>query len=377
MTDLTVDEKMNLISRGLKEATGLDILRKKIEKRPINIYWGTAPTGRIHLGYFVPLLKIADFLKAGCNVIILIADLHAFLDNMKSDLKTLDKRREYYEIMIKEMLILLGVDISKLTFVLGTDFQLTPAYTFDVYRLNSLLTVKKAKRAGAEVVKMSDDPIMTSLLYPSLQALDEVHLRVDAQFGGVDQRKIFVSASEHIPKLDENKFDKTLQYFKRSHLMNEMVPGISTTKTEPKEKESIIDEDGMEELDDNKMSASKENSKIDILDGKSKLKSKINSAYCLPCDDNDNSLMIILEKVLFKIMEHRKENFIINRADEYGGKIEFENIDQIRQYYKDGKLHPDDFKKAIVEFISNLLEPIRKSFESSERRKLLVAAYGN
>jgi tyrosyl-tRNA synthetase len=35
------------------------------------------------VGYFVPIFKIGDFLKAGCHVTILFADLHGFLDNMK------------------------------------------------------------------------------------------------------------------------------------------------------------------------------------------------------------------------------------------------------------------------------------------------------
>jgi tyrosyl-tRNA synthetase len=42
---------------------------------------------------------------------------------------------------------------------------------------------------------------MSSLLYPILQALDEEYLGVDIQFGGVDQRKIFTFAREHLPKL--------------------------------------------------------------------------------------------------------------------------------------------------------------------------------
>ena len=31
------------------------------------IYWGTSPTGRPHIGYFVPMSKIGDFLIAGCE----------------------------------------------------------------------------------------------------------------------------------------------------------------------------------------------------------------------------------------------------------------------------------------------------------------------
>lgn len=46
-----------------------------------------------------------------------------------------------------------------------------------------------------------------------LQALDEEYLKVDAQFGGVDQRKIFTLAEKYLPQLG---------YAKRIHLMNPM-----------------------------------------------------------------------------------------------------------------------------------------------------------
>lgn len=45
----------------------------------IRIYWGTAPTGRPHIGYFVPVLKIADLLKAGLNVIFFNLIIFFFL----------------------------------------------------------------------------------------------------------------------------------------------------------------------------------------------------------------------------------------------------------------------------------------------------------
>jgi tyrosyl-tRNA synthetase len=32
------------------------------EKEHPRVYWGTATTGKPHLGYFVPMYKIADFL---------------------------------------------------------------------------------------------------------------------------------------------------------------------------------------------------------------------------------------------------------------------------------------------------------------------------
>lgn len=51
------------------------------------------------------------------------------------------------------------------------------------------------------------------ILFKGLQALDEEYLKVDAQFGGVDQRKIFTFAEKYLPQLG---------YQKRAHLMNPM-----------------------------------------------------------------------------------------------------------------------------------------------------------
>lgn len=157
--------------------------------------------------------KIADFLKAGCEVTILFADLHAYLDNMKAPWELLKLRTQYYEQVIKAVLESIGVPIEKLKFVRGTDYQLSKEYTLDVYRLTSLVTEHDAKKAGAEVVKQVDHPLISGLLYPGLQALDEEHLKVDAQFGGIDQRKIFTFSEKYLP---------TLGYAKRIHFMNPM-----------------------------------------------------------------------------------------------------------------------------------------------------------
>ena len=52
----------------LKEVLGEDRLKSILTERDVNLYWGTATTGKPHIAYFVPLTKIADFLKAGCHV---------------------------------------------------------------------------------------------------------------------------------------------------------------------------------------------------------------------------------------------------------------------------------------------------------------------
>lgn len=359
---LTTDEKYDLITRNLQEVMGRpEDIKKILDERPLKLYWGTSPTGRIHAGYFVPMLKIADYLQAGCEVIILLADLHAILDNLKSSFELVEFRTKYYEIMIKTILTSMNIDINKLKFVRGTSFQLTPKYTMDVYRANSFIAVNKAKHAGADVVKQTDNPMMNGLLYPTLQALDEEYLNVDVQHGGSDQRKIYGHALEIMPKLG---------YKKRFYFMNELVSGLRASK-----------QGDTTEIE--KMSSSILDSKIDLLDTKNQIKSKINKCYCLAGDINDNCLMTILEKMLFPMLKYKGLNFTINRKEKFGGPITYTNMDDIKRDFVteinpgEFKLHPADFKQGMFESFDLIIEPIRKVFETAELQTLIKKAYSN
>ena len=88
------------------------------------------------------------------------------------------------------------------------------------------MTEHDAKKAGAEVVKQVDSALLSGLLYPGLQALDEQYLGVDFQFGGVDQ-VIYVVVH---PLL--NEFLSRYFYSARFlHLLNNTFPK-SATKNE-------------------------------------------------------------------------------------------------------------------------------------------------
>ena len=69
---LSQDEKFQLITRNLQEYLGEDRIREILKERDLKVYWGTATTGKPHIGYFVPMCKIADLLMAGCEVKIYI-----------------------------------------------------------------------------------------------------------------------------------------------------------------------------------------------------------------------------------------------------------------------------------------------------------------
>ncbi|CAJ0924385.1 unnamed protein product, partial [Mesorhabditis belari] len=201
----TDQARYDLIIRNLQEVLGGEKLKDQLARgKNVHVYWGTATTGKPHVGYLVPMRKIADMLQAGLKVTILFADLHAFLDNMKSTWELLENRVIYYENVIKALLQSLDVPIEQLHFIRGTTYQLSKNYTYDILRLCAKISQRDALRAGAEVVKQVESPFLSGLLYPLLQALDEQYLKVDGQFGGVDQRKIFILAEEQLPNSEEN-----------------------------------------------------------------------------------------------------------------------------------------------------------------------------
>ncbi|KAJ7628499.1 hypothetical protein FB45DRAFT_1079545 [Roridomyces roridus] len=345
MSSATPEEKYELITWRLQESLGGDILKGILaEGRSPKGYWGTAPTGRPHIGYFVPLIKIFDFLQADVE-----------------------------ELLIRSVFKSLGIPTSKLQFKLGSDYELSKEFNMDHLRLCAIVTEHDAKKAGAEVVKQVD----SGLLYPGMQALDEQYLGVDFQFGGIDQRKIFTFAEHYLPKLG---------YTKRAHLMNAMVPGLAGGK----------------------MSSSDPNSKIDFLDPPEVVRRKINAAFCAEGNVTENGVLALVKAVLIPVSQLRSENaarqggsildpstcldlkpfaadgapkgtvFSIEPDPKFGGgpTLHYMNFKQLELDFAERRIHPGDLKRAVVNAINRLLDPIRKSFHADgEMQKIEKLAY--
>ncbi|EYE98835.1 tyrosine--tRNA ligase TYS1 [Aspergillus ruber CBS 135680] len=331
----TKEAKLELIRENLAEVLNPEIIDEVLDKgETLRIYWGTAPTGKPHCGYFVPIMKIAQFLQAGCNVKILLADVHAFLDNLKAPIELVEYRAKYYRYCITALMRAVNVPIEKLEFVLGSSYQMSAKYTMDVYRLASLVTEHDAKKAGAEVVKQSQNAPISGLMYPLLQALDEEALDVHAQFGGADQRKIFALAMETLPKLG---------YKTRAHIMNKMVPGLAGGK----------------------MSASDPNSKIDLLDTPEVSARKIKKANAPPKVVEENGLLAFVENVLLPASSllDGERSFKVDR--EGAEPLVYGDIESLRKDYVDDVLTPQLLKPAVNLALRRLLDPIQNEFNSS------------
>ena len=339
---MDINEKLELVRRNTVEIIGeeelKDLLKKK--KEPV-CYIGTAPTGVPHVGYFVWGLKVADLLRSGFKVKILLADMHAALDNTPWEI--LDYRYEFYSKIIPLMVSAMGADVSKLEFVKGSDFEFKKEYIMDLYKLASITSVRDCHKAASEVVKLGESPKLSGYLYPLLQALDEEYLGVDMQMGGTDQRKIFVLAREKLPQIG---------YKKRIELMNPLIPGLIGDK----------------------MSSSVAASKISLLDTKKEIEKKVRSAD-FEEGNSENGVMAFLKNVIFVLKGDNGEELIIKRPEKFGGNLEFGNYEGLERAVIDKKVHPLDVKMTVASEIVKLLEGVEK--ERKDLEKIYSKAYPN
>jgi len=340
---MSINERLDLVKRNTGEIVTEEELDKllKTKKMPC-AYIGMACTGKIHIGYFVPIIKIRDFLQAGFRFKILIADLHAHLDDRKAPFELLDKRVKYYKEVLSAMLKSVKADIRNLEFVKGSDFQLEKDYVRDMLRLSAWNTLTRCKRAASEVVRFGDEPKLSGFIYPIMQALDEEYLKVDCQYGGIDQRKLLMFARENLPKLGYNS---------RVEIMTPMLPGLKGEK----------------------MSASVEESKIDILASKEEIKSKINKAFCPEGEIENNGVLAFFKYVIMVLKEDNKEKLVIKRPEKFGGDVSYSSYNELERDFGGKKLHPMDLKAALVEELDKLVEPVRKGMKEKER--LVKEAY--
>lgn len=319
-------DKFNIIKQNTAEILTEDELMELIKnKKEPTSYWGIAPTGPVHIGYLTSLIKIFDFSKAGIKTKILIADIHAALDDLKTPWEEIEKRREY----CKKCLELSIPWEVKPKFVYGSDFQLERKYLADVLKLATLTTIKRAIRAASEVTRMKN-PKVSEVIYPIMQALDEEYLDVDIQLGGLDQRHIFAYAREYLPKIG---------YRKRIEVMMPLVTGLKGPGI--------------------KMSASVPESTIKVYDSEQSIKEKIKKAYCPLGVVKNNPILQICKFVVFPI----KGKMEIDREKKFGGKIKFEFYEDLERSFKEKELHPYDLKNSLSLELIDIFSKVRKYFE--------------
>jgi tyrosyl-tRNA synthetase len=322
--NMDFDLKMENIKRGTLEVVTEEELRDKIGKDSPVAYIGYEPSGSVHLGHAITVKKMIDIQKAGFNVKILLADLHAYL-NGKGSLEEIEKISKY------NMKCFRALGLSEDTeFILGSSFQTLEDYTYKVYELALSTTLTRAKRSMAQITRDSKDHKVAEVIYPLMQVLDMIFLEVDVALGGMEQRKIHMLARESLPKMG----------FEAPVCIH--TPLLHGT-------------DGSD-----KMSSSKENY-IAIDDEPDVIKKKIQKSFCPQGQVEGNPIIEIAEHFIFT----EDKTILIERPTKFGGNLELNYSDLLDIYGKE-ELHPLDLKNSVIKRLIEILEPVREYIKSED-----------
>lgn len=320
---MNIEMKISLVKRNAVEVVTEEELVNLLNmaKQPA-AYVGYEPSGEIHLGHVMTVYKLLDLQRAGFKIIILLADVHAYL-NEKGSFEEIGEIAEYN----KRAFIALGLNPAKTKFVLGSDFQFSRDYFLDVIKFARLTTLNRARRSMDEISRRTENPLVSQMIYPLMQAIDIAHLEVDLAVGGIDQRKIHMLARENLPKLGYNA---------PVCLHTPILIGIDGTK----------------------MSSSKGNY-ISIRDDREEIERKILKAYCPEGVIKDNPIIQILQYHIFP----KFNKIVVERDKKYGGDVEYYNINELISDYSLGKLHPLDLKRSVGRYLNMILEPVREKIK--------------
>lgn len=317
-------DRLELITRNTSEIIGLEEIRDRIKAgKRIRAYAGYEPSGRIHLGHALSVNKLIDLQDAGAQVVVLLADLHAHL-NQKGSLEEIQETARYN----KECFIAMGLDKKRTEFVLGSQIQLEPDYFLNVQKLALHTSLLRARRSMDVVSRKEENPGVAMVLYPLMQVADMVALEVDIAVGGLDQRKIHMLARDNLPKLG-------LQSPALIHLP--IIHGL----------------DGSE-----KMSSSKGNL-ISVDDAPEVIKNKIKKAYCPIGVVEGNPVLELYRYHVFP----RSREVLIERPEKYGGNLTYNNYINLEEDFISEKIHPSDLKKTLSDELTRFLRPVRDYFK--------------
>jgi tyrosyl-tRNA synthetase len=304
-----------LATRNSVEIITDDELHRLLQKTHKKVYAGYEPSGEIHLGHLVTINKLIDLQEAGFSVVVLLADLHAFL-NRKGTMEQVRELAEYNRRCFE------GLGLHDVTYVLGSDLQLSPDYQLKVLELSQQITLNRARRSMDEVGRNMETPTVSQMIYPIMQMVDIALLKVDAAVGGIDQRKIHMLAREHLAAVG---------YPSPVCIHTPILNG----------------------LDGKKMSSSRGNY-ISIADSVEDIEKKCQKAFCPP-ECEENPVLQILQYHIFP----RSGTVVVKRPAKFGGDREFGSYPEIEEAYRKGEIHPLDLKKTVGTYLADILSCVR------------------
>ena len=344
---MDVTEKVDLIAKPPTEeiVTREELLELlKTNSNPKH-YIGLEISGFLHLGSLLSTgFKINDFIKAGVNCTVFLADWHTLLnDKLGGDFENIRRVSKYYEDAFRLV-------CPEANIVLGTDhYNSKKEYWSELVQIAKHMSLARAMRTLTIMGRSENDEKidLAKLIYPIMQATDIHSLDLDIMHAGMDQRKIHMLVKDVFPKM---KWKVPVA------VHHKLLPGL-TKPTEVKSDGEVA-----------KMSKSDPNAGIFIHNSDDEIRTKIKKGFCEEGSTENNPILEIAKHVVF----HEFDTMSVERPEKFGGNVDYDNFESLISDFSQKKLHPTDLKQAVGESLVKIVSPVREKLALSDELSNLI-----
>tara|TARA_B100000519_G_scaffold168876_1_gene153794 strand:+ start:902 stop:1966 length:1065 start_codon:yes stop_codon:yes gene_type:complete len=336
--------RLDLITGAAQEVVGVEHLESRIaDGGTIRAYVGFEPSGKAHVGWKVLATNLRRMLDADVNVLIFLADWHAWVnDKFGGDMDKIQTTGKYMEEVFRALLghPKEGEGPGELRFAYASEVMDSGDYWARVLRCSKNMSLARARRTFSIMGRdeASGDGDLSKFFYPAMQAADIFEMNIDLAIGGMDQRKAHMYMRE---VADHWNWTKATCIH---------TPIISGLKSAGARMDSF----------DHKMSKSDPSGAILLHDTPEKMRKKMRKAY-LDVEQDDSPIYELLQHIILPEQGH----ITVTPKPEYGDPSTYDSLDGFIAAVKSGAIHPLDAKFAVADAISAGLESMRNHFEAN------------
>ena len=295
-------------------------------------YIGFETSGLLHVGSLLVTGSVINNLaKAGVETKVFIADWHAFANSkLGGDWEKLEAASNYFEDAFKFY-------CPKAKTPKGTElYHHNDDYWRNVVKFSLHVTIARATRTMQILGRSEHESLdVAKYIYPSMQCVDIKFLEADIAHAGMDQRKVHMLAREVYPKMG---------WKPPIALHHALLPSLSG-----------------EEI---KMSKSKPETAIFIHDSAEEIRKKVSKAFCPEKTVEGNPVLSYAEFVF-----NLQDSFVVERPEKFGGNVQFDSFESLRDEFVKGGLHPVDLKNGVASALDSAVAPLRKHFEKGKAKE--------
>jgi len=344
-------ERIERMFSGCQEVVGINHVESVLSggsshsgDRELVAYVGLEPSGKAHLGWMILADTIRNLIDEGVNVIILLADWHAWVnDKFGRDMEKISIASQYMSEMFRAILgnPTEGKGPGEVQFVRASEVMDSGKYWERVLRCSKNMSLSRVRRTFSIMGRDEDssDHDLAAFYYPALQAADIFELGVDIALGGMDQRKAHMYMREVAEKN---------HWIKPTCIHTPMLSGLKGPG-------------GRMDSFDHKMSKSDPGNAILLDDDIETIRSKMRKAFLEVGNQQSPVFEISRHVIIPKIGK-----ITVSPDPKYGEGSEWDDAQSFIDAVSDGTIHPLDAKMAIADGLSEVLSPISDHFSGQK-----------